>query len=99
MIRFKITSSNNKYNVNVEGHANYDEKGYDIVCAAASTALNVIINVIDNLGYNIEDYQGSDGKVSFSCIKDDKTSAIIKTLEESFDVLAKDYPLYVKIIK
>ncbi len=95
MTRYKILRSNDLIEVEIKEHAGYADKGYDIVCASISTAITMTINAIDNLGYNVLNYQKQDGYISFKVKSNDVTSSLIKTLEECLNVLSEDYPNYI----
>jgi uncharacterized protein len=85
----------------VEGHANYDHKGKDIVCAAVSTALIISVNLIEKfkLDHKI-DLKVNDGYFKLQTKDVDLTiDTILSNLEYSLDDLEKQYPIYIKIKK
>ena len=95
MTKYEIIRSKDEIKVEINEHADFADKGYDIVCASISTAITMTINAIDNLGYNIIDFKKQDGYISFKVKSNDVTSSLIKTLEECLNVLSEDYPNYI----
>lgn len=98
MTNFSIKVVENKFDVVVKGHTEYEDSGYDIVCASISTMVNITINLIDNFGYNIYDLSIKDGYLSFKCDVNEQTKVIIKTLDEELSSLSKQYPDFIKKI-
>ena len=66
MTFYSVNRSKKDIVVEVKGHADYDDKGYDILCASISTMTIFTVNSLDNLGYNIEDLKNEDGFISFN---------------------------------
>ena len=77
MIKVKLTKNNNYYKrIIITGHANYDDFGKDIVCAAVSSTVITSVNsclAIDNESISYEDKNGLDIKV----LKDDEVTTKI----------------------
>ena len=48
MITARYTKEDNTHNLTVYGHANYAEKGADIVCAGVSALVQALIGWIEN---------------------------------------------------
>ena len=84
--------------VNVSGHADYSEKGTDIVCASVSSMLTMTVNLIDNLGYKFNDVKMESGNTSFTISNNEVTKGIVTTLEELLDSLTNKYPKNIKRI-
>ena len=95
MTTYSIKEENKKIFVEVKGHTNYNDKGYDILCASISTMTIFTINSLDNLGYNIEDLKNEDGFISFKVLSDKTSKGIIKTLKELLDDLSKKNPEFI----
>ncbi len=93
--------SNQINQMEVSGHASYDDSGKDIVCAAVSTAIIVTINaleklnVLDHIKYEIEE------GYFLVVIKNtnDVVNALIDNLAYSLNDLNNQYPKYIKIKK
>lgn len=81
----------------VTGHAEYDESGKDIVCAAVSTAIIVTANAIELL--NLKDHISlviEEGYFRLDVIKDDHTlKQLLKNLEYTLYDLEQQYPSYI----
>ena len=98
MIKVKLTKNNNYYKrIIITGHANYDDFGKDIVCAAVSSTVITSVNsclAIDNESISYEDKNGLDIKV----LKDDEvTTKIINVMITNLYELEKAYPKNIKI--
>src|SRR5690554_2484347 len=99
MIRANFYQDNNKIQtIEVSGHAEYDESGKDIVCAAVSTAIIVTANAIELLDLNknrslfIEE-----GYFKLEVLKNDKIlEKLLKNLEYTLHDLEQQYPKYIK---
>lgn len=84
--------------IEISGHAEYDESGKDIVCAAVSTAIIVTANAIELLDLNknrslfIEE-----GYFKLEVLKNDKIlEKLLKNLEYTLHDLEQQYPKYIK---
>ena len=74
----------------MDGHAEYSE-GEDIVCAAASSAMWLTVNGIENVANVSCGYEQGDGYVFFVLPDDLKESEKLKT-----DLLLNSFLLYIK---
>lgn len=101
MTTYSILNKGNEVTIEVKGHANYAEKGADIVCAAISTACIMTANLIDKITeirYNILDLVCEEGYFRLQVKKSDSvTIGIIDNFIETLDSLQKQYPKYIKI--
>ena len=94
MLSVFITSKDDKITkIEIQGHANYNIYGYDIVCAAASTLAIYTINLINELDSNTIDYEDVESGMTI-IIKEnnDIIDTILKVMIEHFQELEKDYP-------
>lgn len=84
--------------IEVTGHAEYDESGKDIVCAAVSTAIIVTANAVELLDLNSHrKLMIDEGYFKFEVLKDDKIlEKLILNLEYTLYDLEKQYPYYIK---
>ena len=92
MISVEIKKIDSKISeVIVKGHANYSDKGKDIVCASATTIIVYSLNLIEKLGLKIT-YQLEEG---YSKLVNDANSEIVdkifETIEYSFKSLKEEY--------
>ena len=82
----------------VKGHADYEAKGRDIVCAAVSTATILTANAIEHL--KLDQFIGlnvSEGYFELSLLKvQDTVLGLIENLEYTLHDLEKQYPKYIK---
>lgn len=83
-----------------EGHANYDEKGKDIVCSAVSAILIGGLNALKN----IDDYQISKNKgyLEIALNKNEQSYddyLVFKTILIQLRTIEDSYKDYVKITK
>ncbi len=90
MIKVKLTKNNNYYKrIIITGHANYDDFGKDIVCAAVSSTVITSVNsclAIDNESISYEDKNGLD-----------IITKIINVMITNLYELEKAYPKNIKI--
>lgn len=95
-----VTKKNNGfvYEINITGHANYDDYGKDIVCASVSSIATTTINDIISLDDHAINYEQLEGKLNIKIINDNEiaiklTSNMLRMLKE----LALSYPKNVEI--
>ncbi|MCF6465364.1 ribosomal-processing cysteine protease Prp [Clostridium sp. Cult2] len=93
---------------NISGHAGYDIKGKDIVCAAVSVlAQTTLVSLVEVCGvpekeidYTIDEENGIID-VTISKVIDDnlrmKTEIVLKTLEVGIKSILENYPEYVTL--
>ena len=82
----------------VEGHANYDEYGKDIVCAGVSSIVTGALNNLDVKNFKI---QMNDGLVEIE-VKGELTThdeVVLETILVQLQTMAESYPKFIKIIK
>lgn len=93
---------------NVSGHAQYDIKGKDIVCAAVSvlaqTALISLVEVCnaneEEISYSIDDENGALDVVILKPINSDirdKIEIVLKTFELGIKSIIESYPDYINL--
>ena len=56
MITVHINTKGEKKHISIEGHAEYDEEGKDVVCAAASTIFQLAMIGLEELAADYPDY-------------------------------------------
>lgn len=80
-----------------EGHANYAEKGKDIVCAAVSATMRMVVSAAISDGHSPTI---SDGVI---CVSVDETSlgtvAVMQTAVVCFKLLSREFPQHVRVIE
>ncbi|HHW79817.1 MAG TPA: ribosomal-processing cysteine protease Prp [Acholeplasmataceae bacterium] len=84
--------------IEVSGHAEYDESGKDIVCAAVSTAIIVSANAIEMLDLNDNrSLTIEEGYFKIEVLKNnDVLNKLLKNLEYTLYDLEQQYPEYIK---
>ncbi|NMD38163.1 MAG: ribosomal-processing cysteine protease Prp [Christensenellaceae bacterium] len=89
----------------LEGHADYAEKGYDIVCAAISVLATTAINSLESVG-KVKPVQFIDEEKAFihTMLPDNISpqqrhdcKIILSMLEQGLTDIAEQYPKYLKI--
>ena len=96
MISIDIKKNNNKIEeITIKGHANYSDKGKDIVCAAVSAIATYSINLMEKFGYLITN-QVEDGYVKMvNDANSDLVDKIFEQMDYEFNGLYKQYPKYI----
>ena len=102
MIKFALyRNSDNKISgLNIKGHAGYAEEGFDIVCAAVSTALWMAVKGIEAQQLAGVSYEQDDGFVS-CYITDEREpacDAILNSLMITITELSKQYKKNIFIV-
>ena len=100
MVKVKIESSNEVITrIVISGHAGYDEKGKDLVCAAVSSIAVGTLNALDELTKDCELIL-TDDQVTIIVKKNEHDSQmIIQTLIIQIKTLQASHPNYLKIIQ
>ena len=93
MISVEIKKIDSKVSeVIVKGHANYSDKGKDIVCAAVSAIATYSINLMEKFGYKIDNIV-EDGYVKMiNNANSDIVDKIFEQMEFEFKGLYEQYP-------
>ena len=87
--------------IEISGHAEFDESGKDIVCAAVSTAIIVTANAINLVGFNDHiEYVIEEGYFKLDVLKENKIlDKLLINLDYTLHDLEKQYPKYIKYQK
>ena len=94
MIKVKVT----KQNISILGHANYDEYGKDIVCAAVSSIVLCSVEAISKFDINAVDIKQTKDKLEIIINKtDDITQKLISNMLDCLNELEKKYPKNIQI--
>lgn len=98
MIKINIKRSNKKvYELVIKGHANYDNIGKDIVCAAVSTMAITTVNNIIALDESI-DYEENSGYLKIRVLKDTEVNEkLLNNLVMMLEDLHEQYPNNIEI--
>lgn len=98
-----ITVQQTKNAIQIIGHANYDEIGKDIVCAAVSALFQTFLLTMDKIKTETKDKYMYDIKTGESVImfheeKSQEAQLLIKSLFIGLEAIAESYPENVRII-
>lgn len=98
MIKVKVKRQNNKvYEIVIKGHAEYDDYGKDIVCAAVSSIAITTVNGIISLDESI-DYEENDGLLKIRVLKDTEiNNKLLDNLVNLLSELVMQYPENIEI--
>ena len=101
MIKIKIARNEGKIIlISMQGHAEYDQYGKDIVCSAASTIIIGGINAIAKLGFiSFISYNVDAGNVEVKINNTDinELQVILETLVVQFMSIEESYPKYIQV--
>ena len=101
MIRIKVIKKNNVFDeITFRGHADYDDLGKDIVCAAVSATILNSINamiLIDKDSININQ---KDNNIDLKVINNNEIiNKLIINMLSSLESIKKQYPKNIEIIE
>lgn len=98
MIKFKISRNDDGKieKLKVTGHSGYADKGADIVCAAVSTACQMTVNGITELGLAKVHTKARDGflECEISPKREDGADLLLESLMITVYEIAKQYNKY-----
>lgn len=95
MIKVKV----HKKNISILGHANYDDYGKDIVCAAVSSIVMCSVEGISQFDIDAIDIKQSKDKLDIIINKQDTiTVKLINNMLNCLKELEKKYPRNIEII-
>lgn len=100
MIIVTIKQSNNQIQqVEMKGHADYSERGSDIVCASASTMAILTENLIHRLSLSESvKIQDDEGYIKIEVTQQSELlQTVLVNMIENLKVLCEDYPKNIKI--
>ena len=94
MIKIKVTEKN----ISILGHANYDDYGKDIICAAVSSIVICSIEAISQFDINAVEIKQTKDKLEIIINKtDDTTQKLITNMLNCLKELEKKYPKNIEI--
>ncbi len=101
MIRITIKKKDDKYHyIKIEGHADYAEEGYDIVCASVSCICITTINALISIDEECVVYSEEDGFLELGIMKHDEViDKLIENMIGLLEELEHDYHDYIKILR
>ena len=94
MIKIKVTERN----ISLLGHADYDDYGKDIVCAAVSSIVMCSVEAISQFDINAVDVKQTKDKLEIIINKsDDITKKLVNNMLNCLKELEKKYPKNIQI--
>ena len=93
MIKIKI--SNNS--ISLKGHANFENYGKDIVCAAVSSLVTCTVNNIYTVNKDALSYNDDGKTIYINVLNDELCLKLLNNLKEMLISLEKDYPKNIMI--
>ena len=82
----------------ISGHAGYAESGYDIVCSAVSSAVQLSANLItDGFHCNADVSAEGDTFVCRTESADENTAIVLDMLKTHLEFISEDFPKTIKI--
>ncbi len=97
MIKIIVKKKDSIEEVTIKGHANYNDYGKDIVCAAVSSISLTTCNAIISLEDSIE-YEEKNGLLNIKVKKKtDITEKLLNNMIEMLEELVQDYPKNIEI--
>ncbi|WAW14313.1 ribosomal-processing cysteine protease Prp [Peptostreptococcus equinus] len=86
----------------LRGHANYEEFGYDIVCASVTSNSIAVINSLENLQkVNFEKVLANEGHILCKVADEDleKSQLLLEHLKLALVEISREYPKNIKIFE
>ena len=99
MIKIKVEHDNDFISkIVITGHANYDDYGKDVVCAAVSASVLTTINGIIALDNSILEVNNVLDKMTIKILKNEKNSQVLlNSMLSNLKSLVVEYPKNIKI--
>lgn len=105
MVRIQLEiGEDGTYEIYAKGHANYAERGKDIVCASVSILLYTLIESIDKSDLSappVATFESGETLVRVKPKKENKGKicAVFSVVENGLKLLEKNFPENVKIVR
>ena len=101
MIRINVKEKNNEIEkIIFKGHANYNEYGKDIVCAAVSATYLCTVNAILSLNQNSLSITNEENMQEITVLeKDNVTLTLLNNMINCLESLEKQYPKNINLDK
>ena len=97
---FIVNEDNQYVGFHMNGHADFDEHGKDIVCAGASAVAYGIFNSVLSLTNTKPTFKIEDGLMDVKNISlSDDVQLLIRSLEVSLQTIEAEYKNYISISK
>jgi len=80
----------------LSGHAGLAESGKDVACAAVSSSVQLIVNLLDEFGYEPDVKVGND-LIRCRVKAEDNPSRMLSRLREHFEAILEEFPNTIRI--
>ena len=98
MIRAEFYDSNGLLNgFSISGHAGYAESGSDVVCASVSSAVQLIVNLLNEFDCEPEINVGENVIECRTTASMNTASAMLEQLKLHFEAILEEFPKTIKI--
>lgn len=97
MIEIKFISDDKAFDLFVKGHADFAEKGKDIVCAAVSILVQTLADCLDEMSSYYDVDRGDDGMITHIGAAGKNAAILGETTLHGLQLVANAYPDFVSI--
>lgn len=97
MIEIKFTSDDKAFDLFVKGHADFAEKGKDIVCAAVSILVQTLADCLDDMSSYYDVDRSDDGMITHIGAAGKNAAILGETTLHGLQLVANAYPDFVSI--
>lgn len=95
MVNVTVKEEDLSLSLEIKGHANFSEKGEDLVCAGVSSIVFGMLNVLNEFNYDFS-YQIEDNFVYLST-SSKETKLMFEVMLIQLQTIENDYNEYIKI--
>jgi len=82
----------------ISGHAEYDDKGKDIVCSSVSSIVTTTVNAIYMFNEDTIKYTVKEGLVKIDILKENETTRkLLDNMINLYEELSNDYPKNINV--
>lgn len=100
MITIRISGNDPQFCIEAQGHALFDKKGKDVVCAAVSTLLQSwLIGTQQLCGTLVQSEQKSGYFIAYANISNDQEELLYRSLYLGLVILEQQYPQNIKVTR
>ncbi len=98
MIRAEFYDSKGLLNgFSISGHAGYAERGNDVVCASVSSAVQLIVNLLNEFDCEPKMKVGNNFVECRTTASPDTASSMLEQLKLHFEAILEEYPKTINI--
>lgn len=100
MIRVYYARDGNAHELSIDGHADYAERGQDIVCAGVSALAQALLGWLDQCSQYVTELQGpvvQQGRLWVNCRGNKKVTIAFQVMLMGMKQIADAYPNHVEL--